>query len=70
LYANHPLTPDALDSNAMFVWSSMHGLATILQSQTMQHLNLSDSVMNGVTEHVMKMVDTALMAAAHQPGSP
>jgi AcrR family transcriptional regulator len=62
LYAGQPVTRDAVDADALFVWSSMHGLASILQSQAMQHLALSGAVMDGAVAHVMQMVDTALLA--------
>jgi AcrR family transcriptional regulator len=62
LYEGQAVSRDAIDADALFVWSSMHGLATILQSQVMQHLALSDAVINGAVAHVMQMVDTALLA--------
>lgn len=58
------LPRDALDLHAMFIWSSMHGLATILQSNVMQHLDLSETVLTSVVEHAMDMVDAALLASA------
>jgi AcrR family transcriptional regulator len=62
LYEGQAVSRDMIDADALFVWSAMHGLATILQSQVMQHLALSDAVMNGAVAHVMQMVDTALLA--------
>ena len=62
LYAGTKANADVIDADAMFVWSSMHGLATILQSQVMQHLDLKPEVMQHAAANVMKMVDTALMA--------
>lgn len=56
--------PDTqLTLNALFVWSSMHGLATILQSNAMSHLALGDTVLSFAVEHCMDMVDTALVAS-------
>ena len=49
--------------NALFVWSSMHGLATILQSNAMAHLAPGDTVLSTAVEHVMNMVDAALAAS-------
>lgn len=68
-----PLYPDLLSSrnqidlDAMFVWSTMHGLATILQSQVMDHLALNEQVLANAVAHVMQMVDSALMAKRELP---
>lgn len=62
LYAATGASADEIDADAMFVWSSMHGLATILQSQVMRHLNLNADVMHNAAANVMQMVDMALMA--------
>ena len=55
-----------VDADALFVWSSMHGLATILQSNAMQHLSLSPKVLDNAVAHAMRMVDLALLASAGQ----
>ena len=52
--------PAALDLDAMFVWSAMHGLAGILQSDAMAHLGLDAQACKEVPAHVMAMVDRAL----------
>lgn len=62
------LGQDQIDLNALFVWSSMHGLATILQSNVLRHLQLSEIVLTSVVEHAMDMADTALLATAPRPG--
>ncbi len=62
LYAGTGAGADVIDADAMFVWSSMHGLATILQSQVMQHMDLKPNVMQLATANVMQMVDLALVA--------
>lgn len=54
--------PAALDRDAMFVWSAMHGLASILQSDAMSHLGLDPRARGGVPAHVMAMIDRALEA--------
>jgi AcrR family transcriptional regulator len=63
--AAHGDTPDpaALDQDAMFVWSAMHGLAGILQSDAMGHLGLDAQACEAVPAYVMAMVDRALEAA-------
>jgi len=62
LYAGTGAGADVIDADAMFVWSSMHGLATILQSQVMQHLDLKPDVIQHAAENVMQMIDVALLA--------
>jgi len=62
LYAGTGAVSDVIDADAMFVWSTMHGLVTILQSQVMQHMDLKPNVMEHATANVMQMVDMALMA--------
>jgi AcrR family transcriptional regulator len=62
LYPAGRVTKDDIDSDAMFVWSTMHGLATILQSRVMHHLDLDARVMESAAIHVMQMVDRALMS--------
>jgi AcrR family transcriptional regulator len=62
LYAGTGAGADVIDADAMFVWSTMHGLATILQSQVMQHMDIKPNVMQHAPADVMQMVDLALMA--------
>lgn len=64
MYAGTGASSDKVDADALFVWSSMHGLATILQSNAMQHLTLSPQVLEGAASHVMRMVDVALLGGA------
>ena len=62
LYAGTGAGADVIDADAMFVWSAMHGLATILQSQVMQHLDLKPDVIQHAAVNVMQMIDAALVA--------
>lgn len=50
------------DSDALFVWSAMHGLATILQSNVMERLDLRRATLAGAPQHVMRMIDLALQS--------
>ncbi|MGY8905572.1 MAG: TetR/AcrR family transcriptional regulator [Burkholderiales bacterium] len=61
LYAGQGISHETQEADALFIWSSMHGLATILQSQVMNHLALSEAVRTGAVQHVMQMVDSALL---------
>lgn len=45
---------------AMFIWSALHGLATIEHSNVMQHLVLSKGVQEQSKDFMMFMIQTAL----------
>lgn len=45
---------------AMFIWSALHGLATIEQSNVMQHLVLSQGVQVHSKDFMMLMIQSAL----------
>ena len=49
-----------VDLDAMFIWSTMHGLASILQANVMSQLELSPKVSDETVGHAMKMVGTAM----------
>jgi AcrR family transcriptional regulator len=55
-----------VDMHAMFIWSSMHGLATITESNVMSCLNLTAKAAAQAPTHVMHMVELALAAAARR----
>ncbi len=45
---------------AMFIWSALHGLATIDQSNVMAHLSLSKGVQKKSMDFMMNMIQSAL----------
>lgn len=45
---------------AIFIWSALHGLATIEQSNVMQHLVLSKGVQKQSKDFMMMMINSAL----------
>jgi len=51
-------TPAELD--ALFVWSTMHGLASMLQTQAFNGLMLSDHVLTNAVQHTLFRVEAAL----------
>lgn len=60
----HAGTPlPAHDLDAMYVWSSMHGLATILQSDVMSKLPVKRGVLKQAVPHAMMLVKAALSAS-------
>jgi AcrR family transcriptional regulator len=50
----------AVDLDAMFIWSNMHGLASITQSNVMEHLALAPKVSAMTSTHVMRMMALAM----------
>ncbi len=55
---------EKIDLDAMFIWSNMHGLVTIAQSNVMQHLQLVPKVEKNVAGHVFKMISVAMASRA------
>jgi AcrR family transcriptional regulator len=57
-----------IDADAMFIWSCVHGQATLRQLGHCAHLNLAVKVEAGMTDHAMSMVTHALRGAQQPPG--
>jgi AcrR family transcriptional regulator len=51
-----------VDLDAMFIWATLHGLASIGHSEVTSHLGLAPQVDRATPEHVMSMMSTALSA--------
>ena len=51
-----------IDADALFVWSTMHGLASALQTSAIATLAVSPDVLAGMTDHVLDAIRTALSA--------
>jgi AcrR family transcriptional regulator len=51
-----------VDLDAMFIWSNMHGLASIMQANVMAHLELAPKVSAKAGEHIMHMMSLAMAA--------
>jgi len=58
-----PLPTTAVDLDALFVWSSMHGLAGILGANCTHHLTLSPAVHQQAVSHVMSLIGRGLRNA-------
>lgn len=54
---------EKIDAAAMFMWSTLHGLASIMQSQTLYSLDLHPKFIENAEEQVMTLIDSALNAA-------
>jgi AcrR family transcriptional regulator len=68
IYGDKPAMRKYIDQHAMFIWSTLHGLATITQSNVMAHLNLAPKVETGIAQYVFDMMGAAMSASA--PPSP
>lgn len=55
---------DAVNLDALFVWSAIHGIASILQTNAAETLGLSKRVMLASPEHSMTRISIALAQAA------
>jgi AcrR family transcriptional regulator len=51
-----------VDLDAMFIWSTMHGLASISQANVMEQLQLAPKVSAQAAGHIMKMMSLAMEA--------
>lgn len=55
-------TEDELDLDALFVWSTIHGIATLLQSDAMTYLGFERAKVERGVGHAKDMIDRALAA--------
>lgn len=60
IHGNEKSKKAVIDLDAMFIWSTMHGLASIVQSNTMEHLDISNAVSKQAPGHVMEMIRHAM----------
>lgn len=70
LHGTRAAQDDRIDLDALYIWSSMHGLATVLQSNVLGKLALKKRVLDGAVAHVMHKVEAAMLADAPGPASP
>jgi AcrR family transcriptional regulator len=59
-HGNEKSAKKRAELEAMFIWSALHGLATIVQSNVMQHLVLSKGVQALSKDFMMLMIQSAL----------
>ena len=64
MYGEKTAAKQQVDMHAMFIWSTMHGLASITESNVMTCLQLSHKAVAQTPGHVMHMVEMALAASA------
>jgi hypothetical protein len=56
-----------VDLDAMFIWSQMHGLASIAHADVMAHLDLMPQAGRNMVPHAMEMMGRALDGDAPAP---
>lgn len=59
------LSPDATtghpaELDALFIWSTLHGLASVLHSPAMDTLTLPDALLNAAPEHLLMRIGAAM----------
>lgn len=62
IHGTHKAAQARVDLDAMFIWSNMHGLASISQSNVVIHLGLAPRVADQIVGHVMGMMGLAMQA--------
>jgi len=62
LHGNTKAAKEKRDLDALFVWSTMHGLVSIVQCNAMQDLQLPAKLQAKVPQHVFAMIRAALAA--------
>jgi AcrR family transcriptional regulator len=60
----------ACNRDAMFVWSAVHGIATVLQSEAMQYLAFAEADATAAEAHGLALIDRALKNGAPWPDEP
>jgi hypothetical protein len=55
-----PVEAPEVTREAMFVWSAIHGLASIHETEAMAGLGIAASVQQAVPDHVLRRIDDAL----------
>ncbi|HMQ92214.1 MAG TPA: TetR/AcrR family transcriptional regulator [Amaricoccus sp.] len=55
-----PVEAPAVTLEAMFVWSTIHGLASIYETEAMAGLGIDGAVQRAVSEHVLQRIGDAL----------
>lgn len=69
LYGSAQAMRAQVDLQAMFIWSTLHGFASISHADVMDCLKLAPSVEAQAQTHVMRMVEAAMHAGGVDPGT-
>jgi AcrR family transcriptional regulator len=60
MHGDSAATRDIVDLDALFIWSSMHGLAGVLNGDCIDKLNLRPKILGKAVAHTMDMVGLGL----------
>lgn len=63
LYGSSAAKAQKVDLDAMFIWSSLHGVSSITHANVMAQLKLAPKVSDSASQHVMQMISHALAGA-------
>jgi len=55
------------ERDAMFVWSAMHGLATVMQSEAAYYLDMPQDEAQAQVLYTMESIDLALRQRGYEP---
>lgn len=64
MHGESPLKHDVADLDALYIWSSMHGVVGVMHGDCINRLDLSTDVRAQAMEHVMHMVELSLVNRA------
>lgn len=56
-------SPQQRDKDAMFVWSTIHGIASVLESEAMNYLSFDEETAREAVDHVRALIDHAIHAS-------
>lgn len=62
LHGDSAALDDRLDLDALYIWSTVHGMAGVMNGNCIDKLNLKPKVLEQAIEHVIKMVELGLLA--------
>jgi AcrR family transcriptional regulator len=65
-----PASPDGIDREALFAWSSLHGVVSLLRTDAIGTLDLAPSARSTFVAHALQRVGAALGIDMTQQGSP
>lgn len=67
LHGDAAAAQSRVDLDALYIWSTVHGLAGVLNGNCIDKLNLKRKVLEQSIEHVISMVQLGLMHSAARP---
>jgi AcrR family transcriptional regulator len=69
-HGNSPAQRTRADLDALFIWSTLHGMASIMQANVMQYLVLTPEVLPRLKADLMGKIDAALAAVPPAAAKP